>query len=888
MIAYDARHVTPRSANIVRDDTPRGNAAHQRIPLLEQIAQAIICLHSCREPRMQNLLSSSTPLPSVADAYLTLAMEAADMGAWQWDIRQNTVKWSSQLERMHGLEPGTFDGTFDAYQRDIHPEDRDHVFATISSSLQERQPHYLTYRIVRPDGEIRWLEARGKLFLGDDGQPERLVGVCMDITSKREHEEQWREARRQQEEAERALRDQTRLAQLSRDISLALTRTAPLPDVLQDCVTAVVTHLGAAFARIWTLNASEQVLELQASAGMYTHLNGPHSRVPVGQFKIGSIAQERRPHLTNDVQNDARVGDKDWARRQEMVAFAGYPLLVGDGLVGVLAMFAKHPLAEADFVGLGTVANALAVGIARARADEEMRASEERYRFLADATPTQVWTSDPGGRIDYMNSQARTYFGLDPTLLSAEQITELVHAEDRETARDKWTFAIAHGAPLEIEYRLRRHDGEYRWHIVRAQPFRDITGRVTKWFGTNTDVHDFKLVRLALSARAEELARIAAELEYQRDLTTTIMNNTASALFMIDTSGHPIFMNAAAIEMTGYSGLDEIKNRTLHDAVHFRKADGSPYPIEECPIDQANANIVPLRAQRETFCRKNGDLFPIEYNVAPITRAGRRLGAVIEARDITRELHDEAELRRRAESLAEMARALQRSNRDLDQFAYVASHDLKAPLRGIANLSQWIEEDLGSGVPEPTREHLKLLRSRVHRMEALIDGVLEYSRAARTAGQRESVPVRRVLREVIDLIAPPASIHFEVASDMPTLTTHRLPLQQVFMNLITNAVKYACVDRPDPRIEIGYRVDGGVAEFFVSDNGPGIAPPFHEKIWGIFQTLQPRDEVEGTGIGLALVKKIVESRGGRVWVESAAGQGATFRFTWPETAGETE
>jgi light-regulated signal transduction histidine kinase (bacteriophytochrome) len=246
----------------------------------------------------------------------------------------------------------------------------------------------------------------------------------------------------------------------------------------------------------------------------------------------------------------------------------------------------------------------------------------------------------------------------------------------------------------------------------------------------------------------------------------------------------------------------------------------------------------------------------------------------------------DAEVRRRIESLAVLALALQRSNRELDQFAYVASHDLKAPLRGIANLSQWIEEDLGDNIQETTREHLRLLRSRVQRMEGLIDGVLAYSRAGRTSEAAETVSVGRLLREVIDMASPPDSVQFDIADNLPTLKTHRLLLQQVFLNLITNALKYGSAD--EARVAITARREGQMWEFAVSDNGPGIDPAFHDKIWGIFQTLQPRDTVEGTGIGLALVKKIVEGRGGRVWVESQAGAGATFRFTWPEApAGDT-
>jgi light-regulated signal transduction histidine kinase (bacteriophytochrome) len=246
----------------------------------------------------------------------------------------------------------------------------------------------------------------------------------------------------------------------------------------------------------------------------------------------------------------------------------------------------------------------------------------------------------------------------------------------------------------------------------------------------------------------------------------------------------------------------------------------------------------------------------------------------------------DAGIRRRADELARLAGALQRTNQELDQFAYVASHDLKAPLRGIANLSQWIEEDMGDALTEAARGHLALLRSRVHRMEALIDGILQYSRAGRTQAPAEAVSVRRLVGDVVDLLQPPEAVRIDVPDDLPVMHTERLPLQQVFMNLLGNAIKHAG-RVGQARIVVEAKPFDGGCQFTVTDDGPGIAPAFHERIWGIFQTLQPRDKVEGTGIGLALVKKIVESRGGRAWVESAEGAGATFGFTWPERpAGE--
>lgn len=417
----------------------------------------------------------------------------------------------------------------------------------------------------------------------------------------------------QQKSAEQSLYDGARLATLSADIGTTLTRVDSLREMLQGCAVAVVARLDAAFARIWTLNVEQQVLELQASAGLYTHLDGPHGRVPVGMFKIGLIAAERAPHLTNHVVGDPRVGDQAWAKREGMVAFAGYPLMIGDELVGVLAMFSRRPLSDADFAGLSTVAQGIALGIARQRGVEA--------------------------------------------------------------------------------------------------------------------------------------------------------------------------------------------------------------------------------------------------------------------------------LRDRAEQLAALASALERTNRELDQFAYIASHDLKAPLRGIANLSQWIEEDLGGQAPDTVRTHLNLLRGRVHRMEALIDGVLEYSRAGRVRSEPESVDTARLVQDVADLLSIPPQVRLEVGPTLPTVVTERLPLQQVLLNLIGNAVKHHRGEGDHlVRVEAVTSDDGH--EFRVTDNGPGIAPAFHDRIWGIFQTLEARDKVEGTGIGLALVKKIVEARGGRAWVDSTEGRGATFGFTWPSQGGE--
>jgi signal transduction histidine kinase len=231
--------------------------------------------------------------------------------------------------------------------------------------------------------------------------------------------------------------------------------------------------------------------------------------------------------------------------------------------------------------------------------------------------------------------------------------------------------------------------------------------------------------------------------------------------------------------------------------------------------------------------------------------------------------------------VADRTTELERSLQELNQFTYIASHDLKAPLRSIKHLANWIIEDAGELLPEASKVYLAKMQGRIRRMEKFLDDLLIYSRLGRDYYQgQESLHTGALLTEIIEVLAPPPSFTITVQENMPTLTAHRLLLELIFKNLIENGVKHH--HRAEGQIQVSAQDLPDAIEFSVTDDGPGIAPEFHDRIFEIFQTLRPRDEIEGTGAGLALVKRAIESQGGTIRVISAEGQGTTFHFTWPK------
>jgi PAS domain S-box-containing protein len=469
---------------------------------------------------------------------------------------------------------------------------------------------------------------------------------------------------------------------------------------------------------------------------------------------------------------------------------------------------------------------------------------------------------------------------IDARLALLEEVLKMRREQGFEQARLK---LMAGGGEREMDaihdIALRMQKGE----ATRLQQWGDTSRQnadrmLTTFFVALVFVAIFFSVLFALIAREmagrkrsqEQLVRQAEQLREGEARLRAVVDTAAEGIIVIDEQGIVESLNPAAERIFGFA-RDEVEGRNVSMLMP------APYRQEhdsylERYHSTGEKKIIGI-GREVVGQRKGGSVFPMELAVAEIYVSGRR--------KFTGMMRDISERKLAEEKQARLMHELESANEELKGFAYVVSHDLKAPLRAIGSLADWLSTDYADKIDDEGKEHMRLLVSRVHRMSGLIDGILQYSRVGRVTEAIVAVDLNRLVGEVIDLLAPPSNITVSVENPLPTIMAEPARIQQVFQNLLSNAIKY--MDKPEGEIRIACGTEGKQWKFSVTDNGPGIESRHFEKIFQLFQTLAPRDRVESTGVGLTLVKKIVEMYGGRIWVESRVGEGSTFFFTLPKT-----
>ncbi len=576
----------------------------------------------------------------------------------------------------------------------------------------------------------------------------------------------------------------------------------------------------------------------------------------------GWVLENRQPLLTNAPLDDPRSSGVPEGHLP-IRRFLSAPALVGTSLVGQIALAnAADDYVRQDLNVVERLASLYALAVQRKQAETALQESEEKYRTLVEQSLQGVIIAqaDPV-RLSFANRSMETLCGFPPDELLAmepRQLAALIHPEDREIFFQNFQDRVAgkEVAP-QREYRFVHRDGDIRWVLSHSSRI--------EYEGAPATLTVF--VDITERKRAEHALR-QAEQRLDKMLQTMV-----DGMVVVDLEGQITYANQSAERILEIY-RDEIVGRYYNER-EWRQIDeeGNPYPLAQLPL------AVALREGREVQDLEHGILAPdgtakwLSVNAAPLLdEQGQIYGAVASFRDTTERKQAEELLVRQAEELA-------RSNAELEQFAYIASHDLQEPLRTVSSYVQLLGRRYGEQLDAEAQEYITFAVDGIARMQDLIRDLLEYSRVDRLGQTPEPTDSEFVVGLVLDnLQMTIEEAGATVTHDpLPTVMADSTQLGQVFQNLISNALKFR--GKEPPRVHISAKTTATEWLFSVCDNGIGIEPQFQEKIFDVFGRLHTRDEYPGTGIGLALCTKIVERHGGRIWVDSQPGQGSTFWFS---------
>ncbi len=750
---------------------------------------------------------------------LTLALDIGRMGWWDLDVATDRVIWNTYHEIIFGYEPGTPERDYFDWERRVHPDDLERVHQATHYARDHRQDLVIQYRVVWPDGSLHWVSALGRFYYKADGCPVRMLGVLTDITELKQNEE----ALRRSEEFNRRVLDSS-----------------------QDCI---------------------KILDLE---GRLLYMNNPGQRLmEVDDFESAKNTAWLSfwgPESHSDVSRALEA-----AKQGQVAKFEGY-CPTHKGTYKWWEVIAS-PILNAE----GACEQILVISrdaTERWQSEKTLRESEARFRATFEQAAVGVAHVDLDGRWLRVNQTLCDIVGYTREELASKTFQDLTYPEDLDADLDYVRQLMAGEiANYSLEKRYLHKNGHLVWVNITVSLRREADdatdeptpahvlypiagpGKPTYFIGVVEDIGDRK--------RAEQ------ELHESEERLSLGVGVAGIALARFDYASNQVSLSPEAAVLYGFSPEDSVISREqIHATFHpdereellriidqVLKPEGAGWFAKDHRVVWPNGEVRWLSVRKQVFFDRSTEVPHPSY-------------AMLAAVDITDRKQSQVELEER--------------NLELDRFVHVVSHDLKAPLRGIANLAAWIEDDLADSLPEENQQQLALMRSRVDRMDLMINGLLEYSKAGRAKLSPEEIDFPALMAEILEILEVPPELNVTIDAQVTRLKARRILLNQVLLNLVGNAIKHR--DRSDGNIQIGICDRGKYYEFWVQDDGPGIPPEHHERIFEIFQTLKPSNALkpscENTGIGLSIVKKIVEAEGGTLQLTSEFGIGSKFSFTW--------
>jgi PAS domain S-box-containing protein len=897
-----------------------------------------------------------------------LALEAADLGAWDYHFQTGEVFWDERCREMWGL-PQTETINYDGAIGGIHPEDRAGVDEAVKQALAGKDggAYHREFRVVWPDGSVHWISSHGHVYFQGEGEQRRAVrfiGANQEITQRKQREEQ--------------LQQLNRTLKALKNSSQAMMRATSEAEYLAEVCKIVVQDCG--HAMVWVGFAEDdphKTVRPIASAGFeegYVEtLRITWADTERGRGPTGTAIRTGKPSGCANILTDPRLAPwREEARKRGYASSLVVPLLESRDAVarrpypralGALTIYSRQPDSfSPDEVTLLTqladdvsyCIRALRLRAAKEAADRELRQINEeleqrviartaelhaafRYsRSLLEASLDPLVTISPEGKITDVNEATELVTGVGRDRLIGSDFSH--YFTEPAQAEAGYQQVLAEGQVRDYPLTIRHSSGPTTDVLYNATVYRNEAGQVQGVFAAARDITERKQAerrRDLTSALLGLFARKTSARDYLSSVVETIQHWTGCQAL-----GIRIADEQGEIPYAAWAGFEprfiELENRLSlqRDNCCCIRAISQAFeppdrdlvtPGGSYRADDAIAFVNKLAPEKRTRYRGNCMNFgfaslaiiPIRYReevVGAVHLADRRSGqfplATVEFLETLTPLigeavhrfETEAELARHRDQLEvlvqqrtreltdanarlqQTAEDLKRSNRDLEQFAYVASHDLQEPLRAVGGYVRLLQHRFADKLDAKAQDYITGAFDGAMRMERLITDLLAFSRIGGRGGNFVPAPLEGLLGQALrNLHVGIEAAHATVTHDpLPALSVDATQIMQLFQNLIGNALKFH--GEQPPKIHVGAQSQDGRWVFSVRDNGIGIEPQYFGKIFHIFQRLHTRKEYPGTGIGLAICKRIVERHGGQIWLESQPGQGSTFYFSIPEAA----
>lgn len=781
-------------------------------------------------------------------ANLNEAQNLAAVGSWEWDLQTDHVLWSDETYRIFGVTPQDFVPSFESNGKFIHPDDFDRYGQVFEHSLQTGEPLDFDLKIITPDGILKYCNARGRVIRDDNGRPLRFVGTVMDITRRTQRE-------REQEKNNRTLRALSKSNQ-------AMTRAIDENGYMADVCKIVIEDCG--YTMVWIGFAEEDeektVRPVAVSGfeeGYFNTLQMTWADTERGRGPTGTAIRTGKPASCRNMLTDPLFEPwrKEAVKRQYASSIA-LPLMAGDKAFGALNIYSKDPdpFTDEEEKLLIELANDLAYGIMTIRWREALKQSEEKYKNLVKYAPAAIYEMDiQGTKFLSVNDVMCDILGYSREELLTIKPADLLAEENRVHFQQRIEKKLAETE----EYKIKRKDGRWIDITVNAGTITYADERIPRIAVIAHDITERK--------RAEE-AILRAKEEWEQTF-----NTVPDLIAILDNRHRIIRVNKAMAAALGVVP-EQCVGLLCHEAVH-----GLSEPPAFCPHSLTCKD----RCQHvaEVHERRLGGDFMV--STTPLCdSAGRLIGAVHVARDITARRAAEDQLTKQAAQLQERTAQLEEANRELESFSYSVSHDLRAPLRAIDGVSRIILRKQGNQLDETTRRQFDMVRENACKMNTLIDNLLAFSRVQKTGMNAAVIDMEKLTREVweeIRQVNAERELEFRINGLPPGYGDQAL-IRQVLYNLLDNAVKFTKNRKPGI-VEVTSVADSGKIIYSVKDNGAGFDMEYADKLFGVFQRLHSAAQYEGTGVGLAIVQRIILRHGGRVWGEGREGEGASFYFS---------